>query len=235
MTKSISWCFLLYFIILFSERLQSLIRVIIERSFFIDGFNTYVNIVVTLSLLTTLVLLLFFNKGFYSSLFKDTTPSWNMLVLTMGVLLLSGMVHTKYTISGIQFLSYGILILGLILNTIKSTPTFKGWYSLVFLVLFSMAIPVMYQSNIKYNLLFHTLEAVASIILVLLFTYMVGLSFKGRGENLLLWIPALITLLFDTLLIALRWNEEKNIFVLIFLVLSTFAFILGKILFKIIK
>lgn len=215
--------------------MQSLIKVIIERAFFSDGFNIYVNILATLSLIATLVLLLFFNKGFFSSLFSYKPINMEHLVITMGVLLLSGMVHTEYTIAPIQFASYGILIVGLILQTVISKPSFHSWYSLLFLVLFSMAIPVMYKSGIKNHLLFHILEAISAIVLVSFFTYMTLLVFKGQGNNLLLWIPMIIAVVLDALLIAMRWNEEKNLFVLIFIGLSSFVFVLGKILFRFIK
>ncbi|MCR5187684.1 MAG: hypothetical protein K6C97_02020 [Treponema sp.] len=236
MRTIISWTFLLYFLILLFERGQSLIRVIKSgKGFFQSAFSGYVNTLTCLSILASLVLLVGFNGGFWKSLFStEAVLNKNMLCITAGVLLLAGMVHTDYTISGLQFASYGILIAGLILQTILSAqagaPLFKLWYSLAYLVVFSMAIPVMYESSIKHAALFHVIEAFTAFILVVIFTCMMMALMNGQAVNLLLWIPFLFMLIMDTLIIAMRWKESVNVFVLIFASLATLLFIVGKVL-----
>ena len=233
----ISWSFLLYFVILFAERVQSLIRTALSgQGFFSSGFACYVNMLTVLSTVATVVLLAGFNGGFWRSLVSgDAELNTNMLCITAGVLLLSGMVHTEYTIPGIQFAAYGVLIVGLVLQTVitaqNGAPLFKLWYSLVFLIVFSMAIPVMYHSEIEHAVLFHVLEAVTAFALVILFTYMMMRVMSGEGVNLLMWVPFLVMLIPDAVLIAMRWKEEVNWFVLIFAGLSTVLFVAGKIIF----
>ncbi len=239
MQIAISWTFLTYFIILFAERMRSLIHIAGSgEAFFSLGFSGYVNLLTILSLVATVILLAWFNSGFWRSLFhKGETVNVTMLSVTAGVILLSGMVHTDYTIPVVQFVAYGVLIIGLFLQTILTAKTgrstFTLWYSLIYLVAFSMAIPVMYHSSIQHATLFHVLEAVASAALVAMFTFMLMRVMTGQGNNLLLWAPFLTMLVSDAVLIAMRWKESINVFVLLFASLSTVLFIAGKILFAI--
>jgi len=239
MKSVISWTFLVYFLVLFAERAQSIIRTVTSgKGLFSSGFACYVNLLTILSLAATVVLLVGFNAGFWRSLFSaDAAVNYTMLCVTAGTILLSGMVHTEYTIPGIQFASYGVLIVGLILQTVLNAqggaPAFKLWYSLAFLVVFSMAIPVMYESAIAQHTLFHILEAVTAFALVVMFTYMMLLVMTGSATNLLLWVPFLTMAVLDTVLIAMRWKESVNSFVLIFASLSAVLFVAGKILFAV--
>ncbi|MCR4941037.1 MAG: hypothetical protein K5930_13180 [Treponemataceae bacterium] len=241
MKTAISWTFLLYFLVLMAERAQSIIRVITSgQGLFISGFSGYVNTLTIISLIATIILLIGFNGGFWHSLFSSNVQvNVNLLCITAGVLLLSGMVHTEFTIPGIQFAAYGSLILGLILQTVLSAHSggslFKLWYSLAFLVVFSMAIPVMYQSAIKQAALFHVIEAFTAAALVAIFTFMMMRVMNGQAENLLLWIPFLVMLMPDAVIIAMRWKESVNTFVLIFASLSTALFIIGKIIFALLR
>ncbi len=238
MQTAISWTFLAYFLILFTERTQSLIRIIKSgKGLFSDGFSVYVNLLTIVSLAATLILLIGFNSGFWRSLF-NTTAQVNMtsLSVTAGVILLSGMVHTEYTIPPLQFASYGVLIIGLILQTVISVKNggsaLSLWYSLAYLVTYSMAIPVMYHSSIPYAALFHVLEAITAFVLVAMFTFMLTRVMTGQGGKLLLWVPFLVMIILDTVLIVMRWKESINMFVLIFAGLSTVLFIIGMILRK---
>lgn len=235
--KPISWLFLIYFVILFCERARSLSRSFSfsRKDMFATGFDIYVNTISMISMLSFLVLLLFFNKGFWSSLvFNDAKVDYSMVVLTSGVLLVSGMVHTEYTIPGLQFASYGALIVAMVLKTIEKNGTggdnLLMWYSLIYSVVFSMAIPVMYKSNINSASLFHAIEAITSLSLVIAFTYMLRCIFLSSAENMMFVIPFIVMIIGDGLIIALRWKESINSFVLIFASLSVFMFIFGKIL-----
>lgn len=55
----------------------------------------------------------------------------------------------------------------------------------------------------------------------------------GKGENLLCWIPMLIAAVGDAVILAMRWREKVNSFVLIFILLAALLFVLGKILFAV--
>lgn len=241
MNTAVSWFFLLYFVILFFERTQSLIRITsaANTKFLGTAFNGYVNIITVLSLAAALIMLIAFNKDFWLSLVNNSvTPNYSMLTVTAGVILVSGMVHTEFTVPPIQFTAYGMLIVAMILRTVEATSgaaPFKFWYSLIYLTVFSMAIPVMYHSDIKNAAVFHVIEAVTALVLVACFTFMLREMFLGNGENLLYLLPIIIAVVCDTVILAMRWKESVNSFVLIFVILSAVLFAAGKILFAVIK
>ena len=235
--KPISFLFLIYFVVLFIERAQSLYRSfsLTRKEMFSSSFDIYVNVVTMISLLSFLVLICFFNKDFWASLVsKEAKVNYSMLTLTAGVILISGMVHTEYTIPGIQFASYGALIIAMVLKTIEKTgeggDNLLMWYSLIYSVMFSMAIPVVYKSSIDKAALFHTVEAVVSLALVVAFTYMLNRVFLTKADDLMSLVPFLIMLIGDILVLALRWKESVNSFVLIFASISTLMFAIGRIL-----
>ena len=81
MSMVISWLFLGYFIILFAERAQSLVRIC--RGSFADlyrsRFDGYVNTLTIISLIATVVMLIFACKGFWQSLAdKSVIPDYSM-------------------------------------------------------------------------------------------------------------------------------------------------------------
>ena len=235
--KPISFLFLIYFVVLFIERAQSLYRSfsLTRKEMFSSSFDIYVNVVTMISLLSFLVLICFFNKDFWASLVsKEAKVNYSMLTLTAGVILVGGMVHTEYTIPGIQFASYGALIMAMVLKTIEKTggggDDTLMWYSLIYSVMFSMAIPVVYKSSIDKAALFHTTEAIVSLSLVVAFTYMLNRVFLTKADDLMSLVPFLIMLIGDILVLALRWKESVNSFVLIFASISTLMFAIGRIL-----
>ena len=151
----INWLIMGYFLILFGERIQSLIRSFADKniSMWGNGFSRYVNGVCILSLVVSVILLFTINRDFLKALLSDATPvNTKMICITIGVILVSGMVHTEYTIPGIQFASYGLLIAALVIKTAENNSTADDsillWLSLVYLISFSMSIPVMYESHI---------------------------------------------------------------------------------------
>ena len=235
-TKLISWLFLLYFAILFGERAQSLVRIIAQDRLFAKEYDVIVNLTAVLSLCATVMMLLVFNRSFWRSLFSTSAPDYSILTITSGVMLVSGMVHTEFTIPGIQFASYGMLIIAMILRAAELSGSAKNrfslWFSLIYLTVFSMAIPVMYElhaaDSLAFEKLFYFIEADVMLLLVLSFTVMLRRLFIGQGENLLLWIPFLIMAVGDTAVLWMRWTDEINFFVLIFAALSAVLFLIGK-------
>ena len=238
--KIISLFFLLYFVILFAERLQSLIRAAAANQFFMDAFESAAGVTVSLSLLSAVVFLAFFNKSFWRSLTGKAEPDYNMMTVTAGVMLVSGMIHTEYTIPAIQFASYGMLIVAMILRAVQLMPESKNrfglWYSLIYLTVFSMAIPVVYKHYTLTNAaLFHVIEYCVMFALVFSFTFMLRRLFLGRGDNLLLWIPFIIMAVGDAVVLWMGWEVEINTFVLTFAALSVILFIIGIIIFAVRK
>jgi len=236
-----NYCIFAYVLILFGERLQSIIRTVHDGKevAFADGFNTYVNIFVIISLVATLVVLFAGNLSLLKAVFVPTAENvqavnLKMICVLIAVILFAGMVHTEYTINGVQFASYGILIVALILYTVinqqNSGNVLLLWVSLVYLICLSMAIPVMYKSQIQYHVIFHIIEAVVSILLVCVFAYLSYLVFAGRATNLFMLLPILIAIIGDVCILAMRWKEEINYFVLIFLIASVVLWFAGKII-----
>ena len=122
MSPAVSWLFLGYFLVLFAERAHSLVRIC--RTSFADlyrtGFDGFVDTVTVLSMTAALFLLIFACKGFWQSLFNPAAlPDYTMLTVTAGVMLVSGMMHTEYTVAPVQFVSYGMLIVAMILRTVQ--------------------------------------------------------------------------------------------------------------------
>ena len=237
LTKPISWLFLLYFAILAGERIHSLIQAIPTYGLSPVSFEGFTDLTALLSLCAAAVMLIFFNRGFWKSLFASAAPDYSALTFTSGVILVSGMVHTEHTTAPIQFASYGMLILAMILRAAELSKSsecrFGLWYSLVYLTAFSMAIPVVYHSSIARAGLFHFIETDVMLMLVLSFTVMLRRLFIGRGDDLLLWIPFVIMAIGDAVVLWMRWAEEVNSFVLMFAALSAVLFIAGKIIFAV--
>jgi len=237
---AMNWLIMLYFIVLFAERVQSIVRSIKDKNvkLFGNGFNGYVYLAVFLSLAAFLVLLVVGNAWFLKSLFTMDMNVYNsvdyrMLSITAGVILVSGMVHTEYTIPGIQFASYGMLIAALVIKTAcvnaQAEDRVLLWMSLVYLILFSMAIPVVYHSEIDKAILFHVIEAVVSLALVAVFAVLMYKVMIGNAVNLFYVIPIAIAVIGDTIIVAMRWKEKVNGFVLIFLIAASVVWIAGKI------
>lgn len=234
MKTIISWLFLLYFFILCAERMQSLIRT--GKGEFLNGrYLASANMFVVFSLSVTAVMLIFFNGNLWRSLFNTSVmPDYKMLSVTAGIMLVSGMIHTKYTIVPVQFVAYGALIIAMILQTItfasQGNGIFSYWYSLGYAVIFSMAIPVVYPTTIKKATLFVIIEYLVMLSLVICFTLMLSFLMSGRGNNLLWWIPLVILILGDNIVVAMPWNERQNSFLMITEVLTVAAFAVGKII-----
>ena len=101
--------------------------------------------------------------------------------------------------------------------------------SFLYLVAFSMAIPVVYPSALSYAPVFEALEGVSAVLLVMVFTRMVIALYEGK-EDLFDWPFIVLAVVLDAALIALRFQEEINWFVLIFASLSALLFLAGTIL-----
>lgn len=230
----INWLIMGYFLVLFGERIQSLIRSFADKniSMWGNGFSRYVNCVCILSLIVSVILLFTINRDFLKALLSDATPvNAKMICITIGVILVSGMVHTEYTIPGIQFASYGLLIAALVIKTVENNSMADDsillWLSLVYLISFSMAIPVVYESHIDCAGLFHIIEAVVSVVLVAAFAYMAYRVFNNNAVNLFMLPPIIIAVIGDAAILALRWKEQVNTFVLIFIVASVVMWFAG--------
>lgn len=231
-TYLINLSFFVYAFILIIERVLSVVLSLVnDVDIFAAGYNRYVYSIVFVSIAIWLIFLFTYCRANIKALIKiDEELPFDKLIITSGILLLSGMVHSEYTMSIIQFVAYGILIIGILLKVIMMHKSSQNkpllWLSFIYLVCFSMAVPVMYFSFIELHVLFHTLEAVASSVLVAIFTYLLLSIFTEKEDLFSLW-PVIIMIVLDTPLIILRWNEEINWFLLIFEILTTVVFVVG--------
>lgn len=230
--------FALYFIILFAERIQSLVRSATDPSvkMFKDGFNGYTFAVTMVSLAVSVIYLLITNGSLFVGMFTRSAnvhENVNMgaLCVATGLILVSGMVHTEHTAAPVQFAAYGALIVAIIIQTAmrqgQSESPVLLWMSAAFLTAFSMAIPVMYRSNIERATLFHVLEAVTAIVLIVMFTFMLHKVFCGDATDLFYAVPMLTALVLDTILIVMQREEKINWFVLIALIATVAVFLTG--------
>ena len=229
LTYLINLSFYLYFLILLIERILSVSFSISNGiNIYGNGFDGYVYTLVFLSIAGWLVFLILKCRDSIKTLFKyNEELDYKDICTASGILLLSGMVHTHYTFSVMQFISYGILIVGILLKVILNKgDTLLKWLSFIYLVSFSMAIPVMYQSFIDLSVCFHIFEGMASFLLVGIFTYLLILTF-AEEDNLFRILPIVICVVADGVILAFRWAEEINYFVLIFAALSLVLFIIG--------
>lgn len=233
------WCVFLYFVILFTERMISIILSFMDADFsiFESMFSTYAYCMVIASLCAFLILLFTCNMPFLSALF-----SWNRVDTLMvdsrgysilvGVLLISGMIHTNYSNFFVQCISYGFLIVGLVLATIANlrhdkTDVYR-WISLIYLVAYSMAIPVVYESHLPNAFIINIVLAASSLILIGLFTFMSCKVFSGKADSILYVEPIHIAMFLNAILIWLRWDEGINLFLLISLVIAVVIWVVGK-------
>ena len=229
--------FFLYFVVLFAERLTSLIRSAVMGVYmFEDGFGGFVYTAAIASLAATAFCLIVFEYKIFLApfTFKAEIHEHNYSVLSRiaGIELVSGMVHTEYTLSPLQFTAYGALIVGMFIKTALAHKSADNklllWLSVVYLTAFSMAIPVMYRTEISAYIPFYCVEAVTTLALVACFTFMLEKVFTSAAQDLFYIVPIALALVGDIVIIALPWHEKINMFVLIFLCLSTVLWIVGK-------
>ena len=233
--------FAIYFIVLAAERIQSIVRSVRDPAVLLlgDGFNRYTYLVTFISLAVSLIYLVVSNGSLFVGIFTRSASVHEsvrigQLCIAAGLILVSGMVHTEYTVAPIQFGAYGALIVAIIIQTaLKQGQSDKPallWLSVAFLTAFSMAIPVMYRSDIANAGLFHVLEAITALVLVVMFTGMLYKVFAADATNLFYFVPMLTALVLDTVLIVMRSREEINWFVLVSLIATAVLFLVGRLI-----
>lgn len=236
MVYATNWLFFLYFAVLFVERIQSVVRSFRKGKPFADGLGRYMYGLTFVSMAGTLVLLLWKNWAMFAGLFTNSASLYERLdfawlSIAVGCLLFCGMVHTEYTIPGLQFGAYGALAVAMILRTVEQIGAgqrpLEAWITFAFILAYSMAIPVVYPSEIAHKKVFHIVEAAVSFCMVIVFTLMLAGMF---GLSLIspFWPGFMIfALAGDIAVLSMRWKEYVNSFVLIFLVLSVGLWIAG--------
>ncbi|MDE7363259.1 MAG: hypothetical protein K2N38_15155 [Oscillospiraceae bacterium] len=168
---------------------------------------------------------------------EDFEPNGNIfgnLAIAAGILLLGGMVHTHGSIPVMQFISYGMILISMAFHTVENIGVGKSadkkWLSFAYTVAYSMAIPVVYHTNIELANIFIPIEAVVSAGMVAMFTIMLSRFYDGDGESDFSLMPFLVAIFGDFTVLLMRWHEEVNVFVLIFICVTSVLWFAGNIL-----
>ncbi|MCM1165343.1 MAG: hypothetical protein NC299_12230 [Lachnospiraceae bacterium] len=156
------------------------------------------------------------------------------LAIAAGILLLGGMVHTNGSIPVMQFISYGMILVSMAIHIVQNIRLHKSadkkWLSFAYIVAYSMSIPVVYHTSIELAWLFIPVEAVISAGMVALFTIMLSRFYDGSGESDFSLMPFLVAIFGDFAVLMLRWHEEVNTFLLIFICVTSVLWFAGNIL-----
>lgn len=226
--------FWVYFIVLLAERITSLVLSIVnDVQIWKNGFYIFAYATTILSIVAFIIYILINNKLFIKLFrFKEDILDEDLkkFVISSGIILVSGMIHTEYTNLAIQFVSYAFLIGAIILKGIllhsKTCNKIQLWLSIIYLLCYSMAIPVCYMVSLKYDTLFYITQGITMLVLVYAFTYLLDKLFQGSSDLFMLWPIAIATVL-DLAVIGIRFQETINYFLIIFLSLSTLFYVVG--------
>ena len=222
--------FIAYFSLLFVERLLAVIFSVNSGGEYAltsgNAFNYFAYTVTVLSLAagTALFVRLFVQMGRAHSAgenyrFDDHAKEWS---IAASAHLFGGMMHTGFTLAGLQFAAYGFLIAAMIVKCcLSGEDRFLTIVSTVYLTLFSMSIPVCYLSFMASPMLslFFTAQAAAVFVLVPIFGIMLSQLMKEGVTSFTPYFPAAMCLLSGATIV-LKWQEEINWFVLIFAALT---------------
>lgn len=224
---------LLYFAILTTERIISLVACFTGD---VDSFELLDYYMVMLTIFAMFGAYIFAVMR-CTDVIKSRDKDDNMfseLGIAAGILLLGGMVHTNGSIPVMQFISYGMILISMAIHTAENVKLSgnagKKWLSFAYIVAYSMSIPVVYHTSIALDWLFIPIECVVSVGMVTMFTIMLTRFYNGNGECRFGLLPFLVALFGDFAVLFLRWEEEVNVFVLIFLCVTTVLWFAGNVM-----
>lgn len=182
--------FLAYYIILFAERVISIVQSIndtknvgFSRMFFRGGaFNKFAY---GMTFLALAVFLIFFLRIIGKAMSVGIAGSWPILILASGVLLVAGMQETQYSYTVVQFVAYIFLFIACFTKFLeimrKKDAMASTIASFVYFVGFGLAVPVVHKfagastTLVKY---YYLTEAIASCLLCLVFTIVMLFAFS---------------------------------------------------------
>lgn len=232
---------MLYFLILTIERIISLVSVFTGDLSAYDWLEWYMAGLTICSIVGAYAYILAKCRmnarscpgGKVSAAPSPNKDNFGRLAVAAGILLLGGMVHTEGTIPPIQFASYGMILVSMGIHTVQKIKENGGalmrWLSFGYIVAFSMSIPVVYHTQIELSWLFVPLEIAVSAGMVILFTIMLIGFYNGDGVYSFAAVPFITALVGDAAVLALRWNEEINSFVLIFICVTAVLYVIGRV------
>ena len=225
---------ILYFLILFAERLLAVVLSIHtgEEYALTSGnvFNYLAYGITAISLVAGLIMMILVLPKMFVSVFTpkeyDFETNNKTVVMAVMAILFGGMMHTGFTVAPVQFVAYGFLIASMVVRTIECCKeskklAFASIVSVIYLTLLAMAVPVSYISfqSMPLRAVFFAVEFAAVFVLVPIFGIML-LKFYENGMTSFSPVFPLLVLVFSGLTVALKWTEEINWFVLVFLALT---------------
>lgn len=223
----------LYFVILTAERVISLVVCFTGDMSKLDSLDYYMIALTVFALFGAYIYGAVKFMGDIRGSDEKRGSVFGDLAVAAGILLLGGMVHTEGSIPPIQFASYGMILISMALHTVQNIKHTNGaaesWLAFAYTVAYSMAIPVVYHTGIELKNVFIPLEISVSAGMVIMFTVMLRKFYTGHGLNSYFPVWFLFALLGDAAVLALRWTEEINSFVLIFISLTTVLWLVGTI------
>ena len=228
--------FILYFVILTVERIISLFS---QVPFIFIGNPYYEGVksgLVIVSVAAGWGYLLIRDRGIFNFGAPKTGNDFLQPSIAAGLLLVSGMIHTRGTIAPIQFVSYGFLLAAMGIYTAECVKA-KGkstlrWLTFVYITAFSMSIPVIYDTTCSCNLcqVFSITQILVSLGLIACFTVMSYRFFKNDGLSGFPVYEIVIALIGDGAVLFLRWHSEINFFVLFAVITAAILWTAGKIM-----
>lgn len=224
----------LYFLILTVERVISIVACFIGDLSRHNGLDYYMIALTVFGIFGAYIygavkLRSALRSSGYGGIFSE--KFFGELAIAAGILLFGGMVHTEGTIPGIQFASYGMILVSMAIHTAQAVKKHGNgavkWLSFAYIVAFSMSIPVVYHTAIALKNVFIPLEIVVSAGMVAMFTAMLRRFYLEDGECRFFAGWFLFALIGDAAVLSLRWQEEINFFVLIFICVTTALWVIG--------
>lgn len=230
--------FLLYFAVLTAERLISLVASFGYGFSQMDALDKYITVLTVVALVGGWAYLVVFGRKIFKFTQTKSGADFRHPSIAAGIILLGGMVHTVGTVAPVQFAAYGCLLVAMAIYTARCTAAngdgLKRWWTFAYVVAFSMAIPVVYKmgsgADRTLATTFYCVETVTSAALVALFAVMLLKFYENKSQSTFcpfVWGFAAIA---DAAVLGLRWNDEINVFVLIFASLMFVLGIVGKIM-----
>ena len=219
----------LYFVILTIERVISVVKFCMGGHKTADQLEYYM---IMLTLFAIFGSYIYAVIRFMGVVKNHDSDIFSELAIAAGILLLGGMVHTEGSILPMQFASYGMILIAMAFHTAESAKNFGGaamkWVTFGYITAYSMAIPVVYHTNIELANVFIPIECIVSAGMVGMFTIMLSKFFATRAESRFSPIPFIVAVLGDAAILILRWEEEVNTFVLIFLCVTIIMWVIGR-------
>lgn len=237
---------LLYFIVLYIERtIAAVMGFVSDKPFYSgdDPAQWYSHMATLFALLTSLTTALALNGSAFRFVFTRSRADfektdYRYLSVTVGLILIGGMAHTEFTLLWLQFIAYGFLLVSLLLCAVRGNMLRRSDVSgkrlavtYLYLSCLSMAIPVVYGTELPVETAFVALEAVTALVLIAAFSYLVSVFYRSGGL-VNFGIPVILfAAAADTTLIVMRASESLNLFVAVFLTLTIIFWLIGRIAF----